>query len=91
MSQITVPKRRPSLDSVQAIIKQAGHRSKQCTFKWQFTSRELVHSLAGPSVRLIFTGSRNQLLLAKSRQILNKPCLRTLLIQSLSVQRQPLP
>ena len=33
MSQITVLKRSPSLDLVQAIIKHTAHSTKQCTFK----------------------------------------------------------
>lgn len=81
MNQITAPKRKPSLDTVQAIIKRAGCSSRvHSKREWQFGSRESsVPSLAGPSAKwLIFTVSRNQLLLlAKSGQTLNKPCLRT--------------
>ena len=81
VSQITVSKRRPSLDSVQAVIKQAGHSSKQGTFKETVAIwLKWIHLFSGWTLSqwLIFTGSRNQLLLlAKSRQTLNKPCHRT--------------
>lgn len=81
MSQIKMPKRRPSLHAVQATIKQIGQNSRQCTFKEMVAVLFLRISLFSGwtlSQWLIFTRGRNWLLLlAKSRKTVKEPCPQT--------------